>query len=178
MNCFNVLDELSTYTQKVREFLPTVPTFSFLKKQVNRIGYAAQQSKQRRNSKNQIASYFKFLIIEFIDIFLKKYQLKLAKVTLIDESEIVEELNIEFSVHSQTINTQSQEKAKRDIHLYKEKEMSNLSDKTWQSFINAGTNFGSLRFVKECRKCLNNEKSILTILWEHTVILEKKYCIT
>ena len=155
---YNVLNEISTYALKVRELLPKMPDLQFLKKQANRLAFSAQQVKQKRNSRQQIALYFKWLLTEFVNIFLKKYQLQLAKVQLIDSSNNIDQLEIEIQSSIDTTNSElAQEKVQCHLRQYARKEITNLSDAAWQSFINAGTNFASLRFVKECRKCLDME---------------------
>ena len=43
-----------------------------------------------------------------------------------------------------------------NLNLYKAKEFTNTSDKSWQIFKNSGANFPSLRYVKEKRKKSNS----------------------
>jgi len=138
---FNVLTEISTYALKVRELLATMPNFEFLKKSANRSAYLEQQVKQRRISRQQIALYFKWLLVEFVNGFLKKYQLQLAKVHLVDSSLTVDQLEIEIRQTMEAENSeQLLEKARRYIRQYARKEMTNLSDAAWQSFIIISTN--------------------------------------
>ena len=120
---YNVLNEISTYALKVRELLPSMPDFNFLKKPANRLAYSAQQVKQKRTSRKQIALYFKWLLIEFVNIFLKKYQLQLAKVQLIDSSNTIDQLEIEIQP---TNNELPQEKVQCHLRQYARKEMTNL----------------------------------------------------
>jgi len=135
-----------------------MPNFKFLTIAENRVAYSVQQVKQKRNSRKQIALYFKWLLVEFVNSFLKKYKLQLAKVNLIDSSNTVDELEIEITQTTEFVTSeQSLEKLRLNLRQYAKKELSNLSDAAWQSFINAGTNFASLRFIRECRLCLDKE---------------------
>ncbi len=155
---FNVLTEIATYALKVRELLPTIPRFEFMTKSVNRLSYTNQQKEAKRKSRGQIELYFHWLLNEFVNIFLNKYKLKLAKVQLVDCSDAVECLKIDIMESPRITGIEVlEEKMLFKIRQYARKEITNLSDAAWQSFINAGTNFGSLRFVKECRKCLDSE---------------------
>ncbi len=153
-NRFNVLSEISTYANRVKALLPTIKGFEFLKTASNRQGYTEHQYKAKRTARHQIALYFQWLLMEFVDIFLKKYKLKMAKVHLVDSSVPMDNLEIDIAM---TDTSEIEYKLQRNFRQYAIKEMTNLSDRAYQSFINAGTNFGSLRFVKECRNFLNKE---------------------
>ncbi len=123
----NVLDEISTYILKVRELLPAMPNFKFLTIAENRVAYSVQQVKQKRNSRKQIALYFKWLLVEFVNSFLKKYKLQLAKVNLIDSSNTVDELEIEITQTTEFVTSeQSLEKLRLNLRQYAKKELSNL----------------------------------------------------
>jgi len=125
-----------------------MPNFKFLTIAENRVVYSVQQVKQKRNSRKQIALYFKWLLVEFVKSFLKKYKLQLAKVNLIDSSNTVDELEIEITQTTESVTSErSLEKLRLNLRQYAKKELSNLSDAAWQSFINAGTNFAGLRFI-------------------------------
>ena len=155
-NRFDVLSEIATYARRVRELLPTC--FDFMKKPINRQSYKDHQKEAKRKAKGQIAMYFNWLLIEFVNIFLNKYKLKLAKVQLVDSSVEMEQLKIDITTSIETTAIgEQEERVLCNIRQYAQKELTNLSDAAWQSFKNAGTNFASLRFVKECRKCLDTE---------------------
>ena len=68
-NHFNVLSEISTYANRVKALLPTIKGFEFLKTASNRQGYTEHQDKAKRTARHQIALYFQWLLMEFVDIF-------------------------------------------------------------------------------------------------------------
>ena len=87
--------------------------------------------------------------------------MKLAKIvfigvndnpTIADSStDTVENMKIEF------IENEIKKSIQQKVKLYRAKELNNMSDKTYQDFINAGSQFGSLRFARKCRSILNSQ---------------------
>jgi len=134
--------------------------FNFFNKK-NRLNYSESKRSQKHNIKNQITNIFKWFHREFLVHFFAKYGLKLAKIvfigvndnpTIADSStDTVENMKIEF------IENEIKKSIQQKIKLYRAKELNNMSDKTYQDFINAGSQFGSLRFARKCRSILNSQ---------------------
>ena len=114
----------------------------------NRLSHLQSSLRQRRLNLHQISAYFKWTPSDF----LTKYGVKLSKIELVDEDTPVDKLEVIFN---------KQQSTDIDIHqrieAYRCKEYTNLSDESFQAFINHGTNFPSVRFARECRFILNNE---------------------
>ena len=133
--------------------------FKFLSKKKNKLSYFESKRSHKNNIKHQITDIFKWFHREFLVIIFAKYGLKLVKIVLSEanlnstatEAEIVDEMKIEF------FETENKKDLKQKIRLYKAKEENNISDKSYQDFINEGAQFGSLRFARKCRSILNNQ---------------------
>ncbi len=91
--------------------------------------------------------------------FFKKYDLKLGKVELIDFSKPLDQFQIKVKQREEELGQSYLNK----IRIYREKELNNVSDRSYQAFINAGaTNFASMREVKVWRNLLNTEFNLIS----------------
>jgi len=90
-----------------------------------------------------------------------KYGLRMKKIQFepISRDELDQEHSqIDIEISSSATNPQDfRLKLQQKIDIYKNKELTNLSDVAYQSFINVGVNFPSLRFNKNLRAVLNKE---------------------
>ena len=130
--------------------------FPFFKRK-NAKKYFISKKKTQRTSKNQIYRYFNWFNEEFYLKHLIKYRLRVRKIEIVDEDECSSEKLI--------VDIKNYPESPADdlaISIFKQKEMCNLSDHVFQSFINAGANFPSTRFIKECRSHLNPEFKFIT----------------
>jgi hypothetical protein len=125
--------------------------FNFFNFKKNRKTYFISESKTQYTIKGQILTVIGWFHRVFLVKFFEKYGLKLAKIVLVDSSIIVDKIRVEFFTKLE--RTEFDKKTK----IYRAKEMNNMSDRTYQDFINEGCDFGSLRFAKKCRSILNGQ---------------------
>ena len=123
--------------------------FPFLNRKNNK-KFFQSQPKTQRTSRKQISQYFGWLHREVFQKHLTKYSLKLKKIEIVENDNRTENLEVDIKQNLEI------PKASK-IAMYEQKERSHLSDDAFQNFINAGANFPSLRFARECRTFLNSE---------------------
>ncbi len=89
---------------------------------------------------------------ELFQSILKKYSLRIRQIEIeaITVTEAERQLIIE-------ICNPTALKTSCKFAMYQQKELCNMSDKAYQSFINAGAIFSSLRFSKKCAFYLDSE---------------------
>lgn len=124
-------------------------------KRDNRKSYIESEKHQKTYALKMITIFFTWLIKSFDESFLKKYKLKVSTIGLVDHNDAVEKIKIDVSSSNPTQSKRMQ--LKHNLEIYSNKERNNVSDKCYQSFINAGANFPSLIFVKMCRRTLDNQ---------------------
>ncbi len=125
--------------------------FPFLQRK-NVKPFFSSELRTQRSSRMQINSLFSFINENFLQKCLKKYNLELQKIELVnslgvESSSLIVEIKPPLGSFDDDLR----------FALYKQKELSNVSDSAFMAFKNAGANFPSLRFLKECRFCLNCE---------------------
>ena len=124
--------------------------FPFIKRK-NTDAFSTTGSQTKRRSKIQINKILNWINRELLQMVEKKNSLRIWRIEIevITPNEPEGELIVE-------ICKQNNEK-RFDFEIYKQKELSNLSNQAYQNFINAGANFPSLRFTKRCSFILNGE---------------------
>lgn len=117
----------------------------------NKIGYFQLQVRHQRRCRNQIKKYIQLLHQQTLKEHLEKFKTKIHKIQISGLHDDIEELLIEY------IERPKSPSDNLKVSMYIQKELCNMSDAKFQSFINAGADsFPSLRFVRECRYLLNN----------------------
>ena len=125
--------------------------FPFLKRN-NAKSYFVNGERAKRVSKAQINQYFSWLNDEFFRGHLKKYKLKVNKIEIDEDNEhSTDKLLVEIK---KPLESPAED---LPISMYTQKELCHMSDHAFQSFTNAGANFPSQRFIKDCRSHLNSE---------------------
>ena len=147
---------------QIRSFV--ADKFSFLKRNNTKTFFASQENTQR-TCKKQISEYLTWFNDEFFRGHLMKYRLRVHRIEIdeYDHEQSTDKLLVVIQKH---LESQSEN---LPISMYTQKEMCHMSDDAFQSFVNAGANFPSKRFIKECRSHLNSEfKFIPNSMGNHT----------
>jgi hypothetical protein len=125
--------------------------FPFIKR-VNKEQFSNSAMTTQRKNKRQLNEIINWIYKELLKSILKKYSLRISKIEI--EAITVTEAESQLIIE---ICNQTAPKISCKFAMYKQKELCNMSDKAYQSFINAGANFSSLRFAKECAFYLDSE---------------------
>lgn len=110
----------------------------------NRKTYFKQKDRQQRTSRFQLQEYYNFIASDFEN----KYGLKIKKIELVDETRRVDEVEIAILQNHEELTTQK-------LNMYKAKEITNLSDRSFVKFIDYGAYFPSLFTTKKYQLRLN-----------------------
>ena len=130
--------------------------FKFLKRLNSPTGYLLSGARNQQIIRKQISEYFSWNREQFIDSALNKYQLKMSRIELVDSDQNITQVEINYSCKQET-----PESIMTKMRVFKSKEQSIISDKSFQSLINAGVEkCPSLRLCKYWKKILNAEFKI------------------
>ncbi len=151
------MDTLRLNLEMVKQSLKI--RFPFMRKAYNPVGYIASGERNQLYADKQITAYMAWCNDNILKDFFKKYDLKLGKVELIDFSKPLDQFQIKVKQREEELGQSYLNK----IRIYREKELNNVSDRSYQAFINAGaTNFASMREVKVWRNLLNTEFNLIS----------------
>lgn len=121
--------------------------FSFLKRK-SILPFIESKKRTQRRTKKQVQDYFNWLNKTFLFKHMAKYNLTVKKIQLDWDycGDIIVDIKNEHVSPLEDVK----------ISMYRQKEKWHISDKAFQSFINAGASqFPSTSFIKECRAFLN-----------------------
>jgi len=131
-----------------KNYLKTL--FPFIKRENKEPHFTSGSQTQRRN-KLQMNEILNWVYKEILQSIFKKYKLKITKIEIEPANSTDTESDLIINICKEPAHQPCK------LAIYKQKELSHLSDKAYQMFINAGTNLPSLRFTKECAFILNSE---------------------
>jgi hypothetical protein len=130
--------------------------FKFLKRLSNNCAYSLSGDRNQRKVRNQISAYINWNKEQFLDSSLKKYHLKISRIELVNADN---PSGLEINYSTKRENPAS---ILTKMRVYKSKELCCVSDKSFQSFMNAGAkDCPSLRYCKSWRRTLNSEFKIV-----------------
>ncbi len=142
----------------INELLKKQEKFKCLKRPNNKVGYSMVNSDNKRACRLQITEYVKWNRESFLDSFFNKYKLKINKIELVDISEPISQQEITYSTKPEEDQL---DLIMTKIRAYRSKEISHISDKSFQGLINAGVQkCPSLRNCNYWKNILNSEFKI------------------
>ena len=118
---------------------------NFLTVKRNRKSYFDQKERQQRTSRLQLRQYYSLLSNNFET----KYGLKIKKIQFTDETRSNDKIEIDILDNHEKLSTEH-------INIYKAKESTYLSNKSFQEFIDSGANFPSLFKAQKFQFKLNS----------------------
>jgi len=123
--------------------------FPFIKR-VNKEQFSNSAMTTQRKNKRQLIEIINWIYKELFQGILKKYSLRIRKIEI--EAITVTEAESQLIIE---ICNPTALKTSCKFAMYKQKELCNMSDKAYQSFINAGANFSRFTFHKVQNNIIN-----------------------
>jgi hypothetical protein len=125
--------------------------FKFIKRFNNNCGYILSGERNQRKIRSQISEYLNWNTEHFFDSGLKSHKLKIRKIELVSDDD-PSRLEINYSTKRKQECPQS---IITKMRVFRSKELCNVSDYSFQSFMNAGAKeCPSLRYCKNWKKIL------------------------
>ena len=149
----DINEKIQNHISSIYEELSKQNAFNYLKVIQNRHSFYDSSERQKRYSFNQIEHFLEWVKINFINVFLSKYGLKIGFIDLID----VNKNSAQVKITIRDPFPEMQNSTPNNLQLVLRKEISNLSDNNYQKMKNCGINIPSLRFVRQTRYIMNDQ---------------------
>ena len=130
----DINEKIQNHISSIYEELSKQNAFNYLKVIQNRHSFYDSSERQKRYSFNQIEHFLEWVKINFINVFLSKYGLKIGFIDLID----VNKNSAQVKITIRDPFPEMQNSTPNNLQLVLRKEISNLSDNNYQKMKNCG----------------------------------------